>query len=138
MSNLKAFLKPLYTEKTIEVVISDRFVDDKGDPVPFKLKTLTQEEIATITRRSTHEKAIGGQRVQELDRNEFVNRCIVASCIEPDMKDKELCNAYGTEDPVQLPQKMLLGSEYNKLGSAFLELNGLNDDSPEFGEVTKK
>ena len=28
--------------------------------------------------------------------------------------------------------------EYEKLARAFLELNGLSDDSPELGEITKK
>lgn len=138
MSNLKAFLKPLYTEKTVSVVVSDRFVDDDGKPVEFILKTLSQEQLATISKRSMKEQTIGGRKVQDIDRNAYVNRCLVESCIQPDFKDKELCNAYGTEDPIQLPQKMLLGFEYERLGRAFLELNGLNDESPELGEVSKK
>lgn len=138
MSNLKAFLKPLYTEKTVSVVVSDRFVDDDGNPVEFILKTLSQEQLATISKRSMREQTIGGRKVQDIDRNAYVNRCLVESCIQPDFKDKELCNAYGTEDPIQLPQKMLLGFEYERLGRAFLELNGLNDESPELGEVSKK
>lgn len=138
MSNLKAFLKPLYTEKTVSVVVSDRFVDEDGKPVEFILKTLSQEQLATISKRSMREQTIGGRKVQDIDRNAYVNRCLVESCIQPDFKDKELCNAYGTEDPIQLPQKMLLGFEYERLGRAFLELNGLNDESPELGEVSKK
>lgn len=138
MSNLKAFLKPLYTEKTVSVVVSDRFVDDDGKPVEFILKTLSQEQLATISKRSMREQTIGGRKVQDIDRNAYVNRCLVESCIQPDFKDKELCNAYGTEDPIQLPQKMLLGFEYERLGRAFLELNGLNEESPELGEVSKK
>jgi len=138
MSNLKAFLKPLYTEKTVSLVVSDRFVDDDGKPVEFILKTLSQEQLATISKRSMREQTIGGRKVQDIDRNAYVNRCLVESCIQPDFKDKELCNAYGTEDPIQLPQKMLLGFEYERLGRAFLELNGLNDESPELGEVSKK
>ena len=138
MGNLKAFLKPLYTEKTVSVVVSDRFVDDDGKPVEFILKTLSQEQLATISKRSMREQTIGGRKVQDIDRNAYVNRCLVESCIQPDFKDKELCNAYGTEDPIQLPQKMLLGFEYERLGRAFLELNGLNDESPELGEVSKK
>ena len=69
MSNLRAFLKPLYTEKTVEVIVSDRFADDDGNPVPFKLKTLTQETLAQISKRSMKEQTVGGRRVQEMDRN---------------------------------------------------------------------
>lgn len=138
MSNLRAFLKPLYTEKTVEVIVSDRFADDDGNPIPFKLKTLTQETLVQISKRSMKEQTIGGRRVQEMDRHAYLNRCLVESCIQPDFKDRELCIAYGTEDPLNLPQKMLLGFEYERLGRAFLDLHGLSEDSPELGEVTKK
>lgn len=137
MSNLAGFLKPTYTEKTVEIDISDRFLDDNGEPLHFKLKTLTQEQMQQIAKRSIKEKVVNGKKVQEVDKLQHLARCIVESCIQPDFKDRELCLANGTEDPVELPQKMLLVSEYEKLTRAFLDLNGLTGDSPEFGEVSK-
>lgn len=138
MSNLQAFLKPQYKEETISVVLSDRFLDEDGKPVPFILKTLSQETLQSIARRSTKEKTIGGRKTQEVDRAQHLARCIVESCIQPDFKDHDLCVAYGTEDPYCLPEKMLLVREYEKLGRAFIELNGLSEDSPELGEISKK
>lgn len=56
MSRLDAFLHPVQTEDTREVVISKRFVDKDGKPVPFKIRSITQEEnngiIKACTRRS--------------------------------------------------------------------------------------
>ncbi len=140
MSNLNAFLKPAYTEKTIEVVISDRFLDEEGKPVPFILKSMKQEQLQALAKRSTHERKVNGRTVQEFDKLEHINRCIIASCVQPCFTDRELCLAYGTEDPLVLPQKMLLVSEYERLARAFAQLNGLETDEDEaeaIGEVTK-
>lgn len=138
MSGLSAFLNPLYTEQTAEVYVSDRFVDENGNPIPFKIKALSQEVLESIAKRSQKVQEIDGRKVKALDKALHLNRCLVESCIEPDFKNHDLCVRFGTEDPVELPKKMLFVKEYEKLARAFLELNGLTDDSPEYGEVTKK
>lgn len=133
MANLAGFLKPTYTEKTIEVNISDRFLDDEGNPIPFKMKTLSQAQMKSIAKRSA--KTVKGNT--EIDNSQFIARCIVESTIQPDFKDRELCIAYGTEDPYELPELMLLTAEYEKLGRAFLELNGLEEGSLDVTKITK-
>lgn len=50
MSKLSAFLHPVTTSEEKEVVISNRFQDESGQPVPFKIRALTQEENDAITR----------------------------------------------------------------------------------------
>lgn len=140
MSNLSAFLKPAYTERKIELVISDRFVDEEGNPVPITMKSLTQEQLQVIAKRSTHERKINGRTISEVDANEHLNRCLIASVVFPDLSSRELCAAYGVEDPVLLPPKMFLVGEYEKLAKAFANLNGLKSDDGELqiaGEVTK-
>lgn len=140
MSNLSAFLKPAYTERKIEIVVGDRFLDENGNPVPVVLKSLTQEQLQMIAKRSTHERKINGRTVNDIDANEHLNRCLVASMIFPDLSNRELCAAYGVEDPVLLPPKMFLVGEYEKLAKAFANLNGLKSDDGELqiaGEVTK-
>lgn len=140
MSNLSAFLKPAYRERKIEIVVGDRFNDEKGNPVPIVMKSLTQEQLNAIAKRSTHERKIGDRIVADVDATEHLNRCLIASIVTPDLTDKELCNAYGTEDPVSLPPKMFLVDEYEKLAKAFAQLNGLKPDDggiPVAGEITK-
>lgn len=140
MSKLDAFINPVYTEKKIEVVVGDRFLDEEGNPIPIVMKSLTQEKIQEIAKRSTHERKINGRIVTDMDATEHLNRCLVASIINPDLTNKELCNAYHTEDPYQLPPKMFLVDEYEKLARAFATLNGLKTEDGELqiaGEVTK-
>lgn len=141
MSNLNCFLKPLYRERKIEFAVSDRFVDENGNPAKVIMKSLTQDELNAIARRSTHDKVINGKTIQDIDATEHLNRCIIASMVFPDLTSKELCNAYGTEDPVLLPSKMFLVDEYDRISRAFAELNKLNKDENGnieiSGEITK-
>jgi len=140
MSNFDAFLKPAYFERKIEVVVGDRFLDADGNPVPVVIKSLTQEQLNAISKRSTHEKRVNGRVVLDIDPTEHLNRCLVASIIFPDLTNKELCNAYGTEDPVSLPSKMFLAGEYETLSKAFAKLNGLllDDGNIQIGDdITK-
>jgi hypothetical protein len=140
MSNLSAFLKPAYTERKIEIVVGDRFLDEEGNPVPIVMKSLTQEQLQMIAKRSTHTRKVNGREVTEVDANEHLNRCLIAAVVFPDLSNKELCNAYGVEDPVILPPKMFLVDEYEKLAKAFASLNGLKSENGELqiaGEVTK-
>lgn len=138
MSNLSGFLKPTYTEKTVEVQVSDRFVDENGEPLPFKLRSLSHEMFESIRRMSYKEQTVNGKKTQVIDNELWLSRCIIESCVQPDFKDTELCHAYGVEVPVSCPKKMLLEGEFQRLGRAILSLNGLDDESPEMGEVSKK
>lgn len=140
MSNLGAFINPAYKEKTIEFVLSDRFVDEQGEPVKVKMKSLTQEQLQAIAKRSTREKKVNGKLVVDVDATENINRCLIESLVFPDLKSKELCNAYGVEDPLMLPAKMFLINEYEMLARAFATLNGIKGDDGEVdipGVVTK-
>lgn len=140
MSNLSAFLKPAYREKKIEIIIGDRFNDEEGNPVPVVLKSLTQEQLNEIAKRSTHERNVGGKTIVDVDANEHLNRCLIASIVFPDLTSTELCAAYDVQDPVLLPPKMFLVDEYEKLAKAFAKLNGLKEDDGSIhvaGEITK-
>ena len=44
MSNLNAFLHPVQGDETREIIVSNRFLDENGRPVPFRIRALTQEE----------------------------------------------------------------------------------------------
>lgn len=134
MANLSGFLNPAYKEKTIEVIISDRFLDENGEPIPFKLKSLPQTKMKAIAKRSMK---TGQKNSNEVDAPLFIVRCIVESCIQPDFKSKDICERYDTEDPLEVPERMLLASEYEKLGRAFLDLNGIEEGGLEVTGVSK-
>ena len=79
MSKLSAFLHPVTTSEEKEVVISNRFQDESGQPVPFKIRALTQEENDAITRQATRRRKEGGQTIEQLDSVDFTRRMVVAA-----------------------------------------------------------
>ena len=127
MSKLSTFLHPVAVSEEKEIVISKRFQDEKGNPVPFKIRALTQEENDIITKQATRRAKVNGQMVEQLDSTDFSRRVVVAATVEPDFRAKELCDAYGVLDPLMVPGKMLLSGEYAKLLRAITELSGFKD-----------
>lgn len=130
MNALTAFLHPAVVSEEKEIVISKRFLDEEGKPVPFRIRSLTQEENEAISKAATHKKRVGDQWQEELDAAEYSSRMIVEATVFPDMRNAELCETYGTKDPVQLPSKLLLAGEYNKLVMAITKLSGF-DKTPD-------
>ena len=126
MSILSAFLHPVTTSEEKEVVISNRFLDDQGNPVPFKIRAITQEENDALIRASTRVKEKNGSRIEYIDNVDLTRRLVVASTVSPDFSSKELCDAYGVVSPLLVPGKMLLAGEYNRLMDAISKLSSLD------------
>ena len=126
MSALSAFLHPAVTREEKEVIISKRFLGEDGKPVPFKIRALTQEKNAAIIRTATRMKLVNGQLQESIDANELSARTIVEATVFPDFRSAELCEAYGTKDPVQVPGKMLLAGEFGRLIDAVSKLSGFD------------
>lgn len=126
MSKLSAFLHPVTTQEEKEVVISNRFQDEKGNPVPFKIRALSQEENDKIIKAATRQIKVNGQPLEKLDSADYNRRVVVAGTVEPDFQSKEMCDAYGVLDPLQVPGKMLFAGEFSQLNRAIAALSGFN------------
>ena len=131
MSNLSAFLKPAYLREEKELVISKRFLDEQGNPAPFKIRSVSQEENEQITKASRRQRKINGMVQEYLDSIEYGRRLVVTGTIMPDFRAKEMCEAYGTLDPMQVPGKMLTAGEFAALLDAISELSGFDAETPE-------
>lgn len=131
MSALSAFLHPAVTREEKEVIISKRFLGEDGKPVPFKIRSLTQEENAAIIKAATRQKKVDGQWQDSIDANELSARTVVEATIFPDFRSAELCEKYGTKDPVQVPGKMLLAGEFARLIDAVSKLSGFDKSMDE-------
>ena len=139
MSKLSAFLHPVTTSEEKEVVISNRFQDESGQPVPFKIRALTQEENEklltllrrTLTRQATRRRKEGGQTIEQLDSVDFTRRMVVAATVEPDFSSKELCDGCGVLDPLLVPGKLLLSGEYARLVKEITKLSGFAEQEDE-------
>ena len=127
MSKMKAFLQPM-TEQTKEVIVSKRFIGDDGKVVPFVVRSIPQSENDALQKKATRRFKRSGQWTEELDRIDYRNRLVIAATVTPDFADAEICAAYGVIDPLEVPAKMLLPGEYNKLFNAIADLNGITDD----------
>lgn len=140
MSNLSAFLHPVQVSEEKEIIISERFVkrDEKGEPVkdkagnyipvPFKIRSLTQEENDALLKKARRTRKVNGQIQEYTDSIEYSRSLVVAATVEPDFSSEEMCKGYGVLDPNLVPAKMLHTGEYSKLVQAITELSGFEDD----------
>ena len=124
---LSAFLNPVSAEQTKQVFVSKRFIGEDGKPVPFTIKTILQSENDALMKKARRVETVRGQRMESMDNNRYNALLLVACTVEPDFRDADLCKAYGTVDPVEVPGKMLTPGETNRLARAILELNGFDD-----------
>lgn len=128
MSVLQAFLHPVTTEETKDIIISKRFLDEDGNPVPFTIRTISQERNNKLMKANTRSKVVNGQRVELFDNAGYTNSLIIACTVQPDFEDEEMCKAYGCVDPKSVPEKMLYGGEYSTLAQEILQFNGFDSD----------
>ena len=128
MSNLSAFLHPAPIEDVREVIISDRFRDENGKIIPFKIRPLTQEENEALSKQCRRSRKVNGQPVEYLDQAEYSRRVVVAGTVEPNFAAKEICDFYKVMDPSQVPGKMLRAGEFAALMKAIMKVSGFGAD----------
>ena len=102
MSRLNAFLHPVDLGEVKEVIISSRFKDEAGNPVPFTIRAITQEQNDAMTAKCRRVRTVRGQRQEYLDVAQLNRELIVAATLEPDFSSAEVCEAYGTKIPTQV------------------------------------
>lgn len=132
MSSLQAFINPIKVENK-EVIVSDRF-QEKGKPVPFVIRPLTQEENKVLLKKFTRRDKKGNET---FDRTEYVPAMTASAVISPDLTNAELQKAYGVLGESALLQKMLYIGEFAVLSQAVQELSGLDEDINEDIEEAK-
>lgn len=127
MATLSAFLHPVSADQEKEVIISTRFQDEQGNPVPFVIRALSQEENEKLIKRCTRKERVNGQMISTLDEVAYTHQLILASVKSPDFTQKDICDAYGVVDPALVPSKMLLTGEYSRLAAAIRDISGFED-----------
>ncbi|MFC4601854.1 phage tail assembly chaperone [Cohnella hongkongensis] len=137
--SLQAFFAHNVQLETIEeFAVSDRFRDENGAPIPWRLRTLSEEENEEIRKASTqYVKGKGGQRLPETKPEVYMAKIAAASVVYPDLKNVELQNSYNVHGAEALLKKMLLAGEYAALLGKVQELNGFDRDMEELVEEVK-
>ena len=132
MGDIKAFLQPPVMDETQEVIVSKRFKGEDGRPVPFVIRVIDQATNNRLMKRAM--KKDKKQKEQELDRTIYGKLLLEACVVSPNFKDAELCAYYKTNDPLDVPERMLSSGEYNRLIHAINRLNEFTDTDDEYEE----
>ncbi|MFH5185723.1 phage portal protein [Paenibacillus sp. TAB 01] len=139
MSTLSAFFaQNVAMETTEDVIVSERFKDEQGNPIPWKLQAISEDQNDALRKAATKRvKGRGGQHVTETDQTEYLARLAAASVVFPNLKDGELQNSYGVRGAEVLIRRMLLAGEYANLLLKVQEINGFDNDINELVEEAK-
>lgn len=125
--NFKAFMAEnavKYNE--VEYVASERFVDENGEPIPWRLRILTEKEsnkLRNMCRRKVTNAATK-QTTTETDIDKY-NDLVVEKCVVyPNLNDAALQESYGAVGAAELARVMLLPGEYADLIMAIGQASG--------------
>lgn len=122
--SLTAFLKENVANayEEVEFIVSDRFKDEDGNPIAWKLRAMSPDNALVATDKATLVKGKQGG----FNTSTYFKSVVAESVVYPNLRDKELQDSYGVMDPGQLLNKMLNSAEFNRLLEKCLDINGLN------------
>ena len=130
MSDLREFFSQnTKFDITEDFVVSNRFKDKDGNPIHWKLKSITEAENESIRKAAT--KAVKGRngiRTPETNPEEYIAKLVVATVVFPDLKNVELQKSYDVLGAETLIKKMLLPGEYASLIQEVQNINGFDRD----------
>ena len=133
--DVSAFLK-----QNVEDVIKVEEVNIKRFKKPFKIKSLTEEEVTNLRKIATI-KTVNrrtGQTTTTTDNDRFSSLVVAKSVVYPDLDNAELQTSYGTPgNPEKLLGKMLRPGEYNRLAEAVMEVSDLSQSTNDLVEEAK-
>lgn len=126
--NINDFLIKNNVNSNVEkkVIVSNRFKNENGDIIPFKIRNVTTAEYSDILR------LVGSN--QMLGNVHLVARC----CIEPNFNSVELQNHYRVKSGAESVEKVLLVGEIVNLADKILKLSGYGKNFDEFVQEAKK
>lgn len=132
--NLKAFMAESAIQyKEVDYIASERFIDEKNNPIPWKLRILTETELSKL--KAQCKKRVTNPKTQqsyiETDSSKLADLMIENSVIYPNLNNAQLQDSYGAVGAIDLAKKMLIPGEYNDLILAVNETNGFNSGMAE-------
>lgn len=126
--NLQAFMIEK-KEETFDYVASKNFKDENGNPILWKLKTITAKENEDLRKQCYKQVLIqNGKKKgyqQQLDTIRYLQLLCDKCVVYPDLHDASLLDFYGEMDSIDLLTKHLLNAaEYDDLTSEIQRING--------------
>lgn len=125
--NLNYFMPEVAKGKreNFEIVVSDRFVDEDGNPVAWTFRLLSAKEIDELKNAAIVKK---NKSLLKVDTKKLIVDTISETIIYPNLKSEELQNAYGAMNISELLDKMLEGREYERFTDKLMKTQGFMDD----------
>ncbi|WP_096269403.1 phage tail assembly chaperone [Paucisalibacillus globulus] len=141
MSNLQAFFAQNVEKAQIEEhVISKRFKDEKGNPIPWKFGAIDGDTDAAIRKSCTKRMPVPGKKgmfMPETDYDLYTLKTAVATIKFPDLNNAELQSSYGVMGAESLLQKMLKPGELTEVKKIAQSVNGFDVGMDELVEEAK-
>ena len=150
--NIKAFMKEeLKNRGTMEFPGIEMFKDEKGKPIPFIIKRLSQKEVRDIRdmyktssvfrdRKNNGRPVVGANGtvavLKDYDAERAGADIMVTAFVQPKLDDPELMEWYGVTDRLDMPQVLFADrKDYEYANECLLEALGLNEDKDERDEI---
>jgi Phage XkdN-like protein. len=128
MGNLSGFLaQNALKVENVKHVVSKRFLDDKGQPIPWEICCITSTEDEALRKACTKRVPVPGKRnqyTQETDYNLYLGKLAAKCTAFPNLDDAELQNSYGVMGADALLKTMLTPGEYADYLTKVQEVNG--------------
>lgn len=130
MGNLSAFLAENAVKvENIKCIVSKRFVDEDGKPIPWEIQCITSDEDEALRKACTKRVPIPGKRNQftmDTDYNLYLGKLAAKCTVFPNLDDAELQNSYGVMGSDALLKRMLTSGEYAEFLTKIQEVNGFD------------
>lgn len=125
--NLSYFMPEVAKGKreNFEIIVSDRFIDEDGNPVAWTFRLLSAKEIDELKNAAIVKK---NKSILKVDTKKLIVDTISETIIYPNLKSEELQNAYGAMNISELLDKMLEGREYERFTDKLMKTQGFMDD----------
>lgn len=139
VANLSAFFATSMEQAANEfVAVTDRAKDEKGEPILWEIKAISNERIKAIRKECTVTKrAKRGVPQETFDSNKFELKLCAACVVFPNLNDAELQDSWGVKSAESLLGTMLLSGEQDKLSEAVMAINGYDMDFDEEVDTAK-
>lgn len=125
--NLNVFFKENNTKiENVEYIVSNRFKDNKGNPIKWKIKILSTSEMNNLREHYTTQKLTKGILVPTIDNNNYMKAFITKCIVYPNLNDKALQDSYNVYEPYELLEEMLTVGEFNNLVGYITDLHDYN------------
>lgn len=103
--------------------------------IQVTLKGLSEKEINRVKKECTYERKVRGNKIKELDDEEFNTALIEKATVKPNWNNEKLLSALKASDGRQVIKRKFLAGEIASLGDKVLELSKFDDELEEIENI---